>query len=673
MNREAIMMSMDENRVLHCLAERQFHRRAEILEDLRLALRRNGGVFPFPNGSKMTIFRALTDTLQDSNWDVRHKCTLFVCEAIPKFGEQLDECMYEVLPVLIPGIGDSKITVRRAVMQTLHTYMKFSFDVPAIFRAISRFGLENRDLRVRREMTNALPVIITPEFSQEDFSGVTSTLARALSENHSAGADELAITSFTVLERIRELAGESNFNVYLQKMPPDVKNQYSKLRNAATSPDELLPDNSEGGPGKNRRPGYGHSGESEVGTSWVQVGNQPIIHVPRARQGRPDGLEFGIVPSHIMNRLGEGDFRLRAQAVEELKGIVNDLENPEPLAPHLLQFISFLNNLLDDSNFKISTVTLEILGSLVQLLGMQVKPHVKPIVLALTKRMGDNKIVIRQAIMKVVMQLMQILTPSPVISVISENLDHRNSRVRQETTNIIIASLLTFPSVDFDLAALCKIIGPTLVDPKRQVRQASLECFAVLAQAMGAGKLQPLAQAVDDVELHYDGDGAMAAVQAKLARRQLPKLNRDGLVDYAAAIPTTASSRGSSVLPQGADTDWILAASGGAGSSARSTRSDMMELESVTSSARSTPAQLIQDIGPSPRKPRSAGRHSRLPWDEDTDVTSSSSAPNGFPVNNHVSIHSVMKCLRAEGHAGSQHDQCSMVRCASRAVSTSTG
>ena len=30
---------------------------------------------------------------------------------------------------------------------------------------------------------------------------------------------------------------------------------------------------------------------------------------------------------------------------------------------------------------------------------------------------------------------------------------------------------------------------------------------------MGAGKLQPLVQAVDSIELCYDGDGVMSAVQ----------------------------------------------------------------------------------------------------------------------------------------------------------------
>ncbi len=628
--------NMEENVVLHYLNDEQSNKRAEILDDLRKNLKKNGGFFPYPNSSKVPIFRALGEALVDSNWDVRHKCTLFICESIPKFGDDLDECMHQLMPDLIPGIGDSKITIRRAVMQTLHVYMKYSYDVPGIFSAIIQHGLQSRDGRIRKEMANALPVILTPEFSHENFVDITNVLG-AMLVNESPGAEELATTSLSVLNRIRELVGENIFNGYVQQMHPDVRNQYSKLSNAAHfSNDGMEPVSSAQGPQSTRRGNYSNSPgtavEGDVGTSWVQVGNQPIIHVPRSRQSRGavDGLEFGIVPSHIMNRLGEGDFRLRAQAVEELKCIVSDLDDPRRLSPHILQFVSFLNNLLDDSNFKISTVTLEILGLLVQLLHTGVKPHLKPIVLALTKRMGDNKIVIRQAIMKVVIQLMQILSPQPVITVISENLMHRNSKVRQETLNIIIASLLTFPSYDFDLGSLCQVIGPMLVDTKRQVRQASLECFAVLAQAMGAGKLQPLVQAVDNVELTYDGDGVMAAVQAKLARRQLPRLNRDGLVDYATPIPSSATSRGSSVIPHGADIEWILAASGGSGSSARSTRSDLMELESVTSSARSTPAQLIQDIGPSPRRfLMSAGKRSRLPWDDDLDVSTSTTS-NGF-------------------------------------------
>ena len=64
---------------------------------------------------------------------------------------------------------------------------------------------------------------------------------------------------------------------------------------------------------------------------------------------------------------------------------------------------------------------------------------------------------------------MHLLMASQVLSIICENLSHRNGRIRQETLNVIIGSLLTFPSYEFNLSNICQSIAHTLIDPKRQV------------------------------------------------------------------------------------------------------------------------------------------------------------------------------------------------------------
>ena len=55
--------------------------------------------------------------------------------------------------------------------------------------------------------------------------------------------------------------------------------------------------------------------------------------------------------------------------------------------------------------------------------------------------------------------------------------------------NIVVFALLTFPSYEFDLKNIAATIVPTLVDPKRRVRQASQECVAILAAFMGPTKV----------------------------------------------------------------------------------------------------------------------------------------------------------------------------------------
>ena len=69
-----------------------------------------------------------------------------------------------------------------------------------------------------------------------------------------------------------------------------------------------------------------------------------------------------------------------------------------------------------------------------------------------------------------------------------------------------------------------------LLDSKRSVRHACLECFAVLAQCLGAGKLGPLIHAVQSLEQLGDSEGVMNAVQARLTRRVLPRRNEDNLI-----------------------------------------------------------------------------------------------------------------------------------------------
>lgn len=159
--------------------------------------------------------------------------------------------------------------------------------------------------------------------------------------------------------------------------------------------------------------------------------------------------------------------------------------------------------------------------------------------------------------MKIFLKLMKEVGPQRVLSLLLENLKHKHSRVREEVVNICICSLLTYPSEDFDLPKLSFDLAPALVDSKRRVRQAALEAFAVLASSMGSGKTNVLFKAVDTVELQDNGDGVMNAVQARLARKTLPRLTEQGFVEYAILMPSSAQGR-SSHLAHGADTDWLM-------------------------------------------------------------------------------------------------------------------
>ncbi|CAH2328853.1 TOG array regulator of axonemal microtubules 1 [Pelobates cultripes] len=268
-------------------------------------------------------------------------------------------------------------------------------------------------------------------------------------------------------------------------------------------------------------------------------------------------LRCGIIPAELHSRLLDmKDYKARTHAIEELKYLIKECDFSFISHNDVVGLISFLRTLLDDQNFTVVLVTLDALNCFVINLGHAVGKFLRPVISSTVKLLGDSKITIKEEYMKIYMKLMKLTGPYKVLTILLENLKHKNSRVREEIVNICIASLLTYPSEDFDLPFLACEIAPCLIDSKRKVRHAALEAFAVLAASIGPGK-SSLLKAVDEVELQENGDGLMNAVQARLARKTLPKVNSLGLVEYALPCPSSAHIRGNHHLP-GADTDWIL-------------------------------------------------------------------------------------------------------------------
>ncbi len=58
----------------------------------------------------------------------------------------------------------------------------------------------------------------------------------------------------------------------------------------------------------------------------------------------------------------------------------------------------------------------------------------------------------------------------------------------------------------------------------------------------------------------------MIAVQARLARHQLPKIRYDGLIEYSLPVSPTESIRNVDAAANLADFDWIMSAGAGPGS-----------------------------------------------------------------------------------------------------------
>ncbi|XP_035466768.2 TOG array regulator of axonemal microtubules protein 1 isoform X2 [Scophthalmus maximus] len=321
------------------------------------------------------------------------------------------------------------------------------------------------------------------------------------------------------------------------------------------------------------------------------------------------------------------NYQNRTSGVEELKRILSEADVQSVPSDSIEDFIGFLPRLLDDSNFKVLCGTLQVLNLLIQKLDTSVGKYLKQLVLVALKALGDARTITRNEYMNVFGQLMKTVAPQQVLDLVISNLKHKNSRVREDVLNIIMAAMLTHPRRDFNIPKLCFEVAPHLADSKRKVRHAALELFAVLDYCLDTGKKQPLMKAVDMVELNEDAEGLMAAVQARRARHVLPRLSSEGVVEYGLAVPKPGQ-RCSVQYGSGADLDWVM--NGGRISSARSHRTepDCDRLYGYGSLG-----SLTDDL-PLQRRIVSAGKgKNKLPWEmssfSSTENEQQCGTPNG--------------------------------------------
>ncbi|XP_069943986.1 TOG array regulator of axonemal microtubules protein 1 isoform X3 [Cherax quadricarinatus] len=302
-----------------------------------------------------------------------------------------------------------------------------------------------------------------------------------------------------------------------------------------------------------------------------EYSNDVVLPTLEERRHSPDGkigssqgrTEFGIIDAAIIDKIRHPrDWKTRSEGCEQLWTQLKCLEDFTAFLPHLSNFLSLLDSLIDDNNFRISIIVLDIFRILIEKLQGDLPTYLRQIVHSVIKQVGDSKVVVRIENMKVFQKLLQNATPAAVMPILCDNLGHRSPRVREDCLNFIIYALMTFPSYEFDLNYLSEKVSMSVTDPKRRVRLAALECMAAIAQFLGPAKLGPLMAALDNLEDKDKEAGALAAVQARLARRQLPRVTPDGLIEYSLVVPSS-NKRNNLTYPKGADVDWVLAGSGG--------------------------------------------------------------------------------------------------------------
>ena len=333
--------------------------------------------------------------------------------------------------------------------------------------------------------------------------------------------------------------------------------------------------------------------------------------------GSHEELYLGLFPKYIVNLLQDAtNWKNRVSGVSKIQSVVNGISDKSILEKNLPLVLELLSAPLSDSHFKVSQMGLELIECLVKKVGRSIKPHMPLLVKSVMPKVGSNKFVLKQAGMRVLLELMSVSHPEPVIlEVANFGLCHKTSRVREEAINVITAALLTFPSSEFHFNIIIRELCPSMSDSKSKVREASFEAMTLLCHLEGSNlkevvsnmagtqrtpsekssRQQALENGLADKEVSL-----MDAFYTRISRKLLPTLNEAGLVQHGLQVVNDK-------LPAstGSDVAWILSA----GDSRSKVKSSGNGLDTSGS-------QQQQQLGDSMFRPyRSAGK--RLPWEKE--------------------------------------------------------
>ncbi|RWS05615.1 protein FAM179B-like protein [Dinothrombium tinctorium] len=510
------------------LIENNGSRRAEILRTLRKLVKKSGG--QLPDVDRMEFFEAFYHMVGDQRWKVACECTMLIVDIIPQMGDHdLDPCVSVVLPRVIPNLGHESIDVRRATLRLLHVYMRYTNNLQKVLRMYVQYGLQSSDKNAQKGCILSLPLLFTEEFGNENLFPLVESLGNLLVNSEAS----LFYPVFLALQRLHSLVGNETFKLYLKHINPEAVMLYQRVlsrnstansgrneneavdfgdlqNNNTVSIDKLITC------GDTPKPFEDYAKKDSDSSTDNRFAEPERAFKPRMLFDADYTLRYGVFPPAALNRVLSSKLNEKNDGIQQILSVLREAPSNHisALIPYLDAFMEdVVNKLVDHPNFKITLHGLEMVEAVIERLKLSTQSFIKPIVKVLFKRLGDSRAVVREHNIKVIHRMMYHFPPQHVIECILEQKYHRNPKIREEVVNRVTAALLMFPRTEFDLCKLCYEIAPMLVDSKRMVRLASLECIAVLAQALGHHRLTPLMSAVEATEAGSESEGLINAVQ----------------------------------------------------------------------------------------------------------------------------------------------------------------
>ena len=362
-----------------------------------------------------------------------------------------------LLPFLLEASVSSKLLLKQMSIDIIYSYMKLTDSVSAMCLAkFIKWGIENSsDATAKAFVDTTLSILITDELVAVDYSTIVQALCRKISEN--ARFEHVCAKC---LNKIETVVKAEQMTIYINKMPPNLQLVYRGLR------------------------------RSSKGNAIDLVSLKSGVSSAEITSSAATSLKFNFIAESVAQNLSGENELTRLQAINQLDASVKMIIDIKKVYPHYQDFIEFMNQFVDDTNYEIRVSALKILCTFIQKLGPNVNLSIDhqycyKAICSCARNVASQthqSKTIKQCLSSMVLITCEhMVTPIFVLESLLEKVKDKPAKAREEILNVIIASVLKFPGDKFEsLRKVFYHVVPLMCDIKRNVRHAALECIAVL-------------------------------------------------------------------------------------------------------------------------------------------------------------------------------------------------
>lgn len=349
-----------------------------------------------------------------------------------------------LLGYLIQSSVSPKLQLKTFSIDLIYSYMKLTDDVISnCFDKFIKIGIENPDPKIAKQFIDpTLGIFFTSDFQNSDYSSIIKSLTNKLP------SPLLEQNILNCLQKLENLLKKDKFIGYINKLPLTNRNNYLDATNQVKSS--------------------------------VQFKNQSLMDSLDSEEN----MKFNLIPARILQKLSGEDELQRLKAINSLEQSVKDLTDIKTVYPYYQDFILYMSEFVNDTNYEIRLCSIKILTTFIKKLGPNINQCYKAISACARSVMNqtNQSKTIRQALTSMMITAIERMSsPVLILEALLEKVRDRSAKTREDTLNLVIACVLKFPNDKFEsMRKIFFLVSPLICDIKRNVRHASLECLAII-------------------------------------------------------------------------------------------------------------------------------------------------------------------------------------------------